>query len=411
MLGPGEIMNRTVGLVLQSVKAAFAFKLRAVFCVISVAMGIAAVSLIVAATEGAYQKAYEIVDMFGPDSIMIVGGNDEAKATGKRTKTLTLDDAAAIEESFPGTYMVNPVSSVGMVTVFLRDVKYTTYLVGTGSGYSVAWSWPVAQGTDLSPEDIRRAKNVGLIGRHLADELFKDKDPVGNYIFVKRLPVRIIGILEPRGVSPRGHNLDNRLIMPVSTVMKKFLKEKKYISMIRTKFVDQKNLDYYADELSRFLRQRHKIPPGESDDFTIITPKEIVKFLVALTGSLLLFLGISGMMTLIVAGVVLANLFLLSVKERSKEIGIRRSVGARQRDILFQFLGESLLLTTIGGIIGFVLGIIASRFLMMVARFPIHFSWKAFAAGLIMSWLIGVFFALKPSLQAARLNPIEAIRE
>lgn len=405
-----EDMHRLTSILLQSVKATTAFRLRTFFCLISVAFGIAAITVIVAATEGAYQKAFEIVGRFGPDSVLVVSGSEEARAIGNREKTLTLEDVKAVEASFPSAYLVMPMSAVRGVTVSFRDKKYTTRIVGAGSNYSLAWSWPVIEGSDISEEDVQGFKNIGLIGQSLARELFGDQDPVGRYLLARRIPVQVVGVLQERGTTARGTNLDNRLIMPITTVMKKLQNEKRYVSAFRVRFVDQDNLNHYAAELTRFLRQRHRIPDGEQDDFRIISPKEIIRFLVALTGSLVLFLGVSGGISLIVAGFVLANLFLLSVKERGKEIGIRRSVGARQRDILFQFLGESVILTTAGGLVGFVLGIASSQLLMRVAEFPLHFSWKAFVAGLVLSWLVGIVFGLQPAYRAARLNPIEAIR-
>jgi len=198
--------------------------------------------------------------------------------------------------------------------------------------------------------------------------------------------------------------------MPITTVMKKLQNEAKYVAVLRVRFEDQENLDRRVEELKTFLRAQHRIPDGESNDFQIFSSKDIIKFLVALTGSLVVFVGIVGIISLIVAGFVLANLFHLSVRERTGEIGIRRSVGAKRRDILFQFLGEALLLTTVGGLCGFLLGVAASELLQYVEAFPIHFSWKAFAVGLSLSWLVGIVFGLQPASRAANLEPIEAIR-
>ena len=193
-------------------------------------------------------------------------------------------------------------------------------------------------------------------------------------------------------------------------MMAKLQNQRKYVPVFKIRFTDQQNLNYYVNEVKQLLRQRHRLPPGEIDDFKVISPKEIIAFLVALTGSLVVFIGIVGVISLIVAGFVLANLFLLSVKERTTEIGIRRSVGARKQDIRLQFLGEAVIITTLGGLIGFVIGVIASEFLTKIAQFPITFSWKAFAVGLLLSWLVGIGFGLQPASQAANLKPIEAIR-
>jgi len=403
-------MDRIFKIVFQSIKAVRAFKLRTLFCLLSVALGISSITVIVAATEGAYQKAFEIVARFGPDSLMVIGGSEQARAAGQRLKTISLEDVKAVKQTFDSAYVVVPMSSMRDATVSYKEQKYQTLIVGSTSDYSRAWTWPVIGGSDLTDEDVKGLRNVGLIGQYVAGELFGNEDPVGKYILIKGLPVQIVGVLSERGTSPSGERLDDRIVIPISTLMRKLQNETKYVSAFRIRFVDQKNLYSYLEELRDFLRKRHGIPGEEPDDFTIISPKEIIKFLVALTGSLVMFLGVTGIISLIVAGFVLANLFLLSVRERANEIGIRRSTGAKKRDILLQFLFEAVFITTIGGLFGFLLALLSSQLLMSIAEFPIHFSWKAFVVGLLLSWLIGIGFGLQPAKKAAELNPIEAIR-
>ena len=301
-------------------------------------------------------------------------------------------------------------TSMRDIQVSYKDKKYQTLIVGSTSDYSQVWTWPVMQGSDFTGEDVKGLRNVGLIGQFLAAELFGDEDPVGKTILVRRIPVQIVGVLSERGTTPTGNRLDDRVIMPITTIMRKLQNETKYVSAMRIRFLDQQNLYTYVDEMRSFLRKRHRLHQEEPDDFTIISPREIVKFLVALTGSLVAFLGVTGLIALIVAGFVLANLFLLSVRERTKEIGIRRATGAKKRDILIQFLGESVLITTLGGLCGFLLALVAARLLMSIAQFPIHFSWKAFVIGLLLSWAVGIGFGLQPANRAANLKPIEAIK-
>ncbi|MEW6570659.1 MAG: ABC transporter permease [Nitrospirota bacterium] len=403
-------MERLIKIASQSVRAVRAFKLRTLFCLASITLGIASITVIVAATEGAYKKALEIVDRFGPDSLLVLGGSEEARAIGQRQRTITLDDIEAVREAFHSAYLVVPMTSMRDVTVSYREQKYQTVIIGSTSDYSRVWTWPVIQGSDFSEDDVKGLRNVGLIGQFLAKELFVDQDPVGKYVLVRRIPVQIVGVLSERGTTPAGERLDDRIVIPITTLMRKLQNETKYVSAFRIRFVDQQNLYKYVEEIRLFLRQRHRLPPEDPDDFRIISPKEIISFLVALTGSLVVFLGVTGIISLIIAGFVLANLFLLSVKERTAEIGIRRAAGARKRDIMLQFLGESVTITTLGGLCGFMLAVISSRLLTLIAQFPIHFSWKAFAAGLLLSWAVGIGFGLQPANRAANLKPIEAIR-
>ncbi len=403
-------MDRLFKIIFQSIRAIRAFKLRTFFCLVCITLGISSITVIVAATEGAYKKAFEIVARFGPDSLLVLGGSEEARAVGERQKTITLDDVEAVKEAFDSAYLVVPMTAMREITVSYKEKKYQTLIVGSTSDYSRVWTWPVIQGSDFTEEDVRGLRNVGLIGQHVVKELFGDEDPVGKYVLVKGIPVQIVGVLSERGTSPAGDLLDDRIIIPITTLMRKLENESKYVRAFRIRFINQENLYNYLKDLSLFLRERHRIPKGEPNDFTIISPKEIIKFLVALTGSLVVFLGITGVISLIVAGFVLANLFLLSVRERTKEIGIRRATGAKKNDILLQFLFESVVITTMGGILGFILALLSSKLLMLIAEFPIHFSWKAFVVGLLLSWVIGIGFGLQPAKRAADLKPIEAIR-
>jgi putative ABC transport system permease protein len=403
-------MDRLLNTLSQSLTAVWAFKLRTFFCVVSVAIGISAITIIVAATEGAYKKAFDIVDTFGPDSIMIASGSDESRATGQREKTLTLEDVTRIQVQFSTAYLVTPMTAAGMQTLSYGNNRYSSIVFGSSADYSRTWTWPVVEGSDFTEEDIRRFANVALIGHEAMNQLFGEEDPVGKYITVRNLPVQVVGVLLERGSTLGGSHIDDRIVMPITTVMKKLQGEEKYVNGIRVRFEDQENLDNRVEELQLFLREIHGIPAGQPDDFRIFSPKDIIKFLVAITGSLVAFIGIVGIISLVVAGFVLANLFLLSVRERSREIGIRRSFGARRRDILVQFLAEAVIVTTLGGLIGYAIGIVSAELLQYVAQFPIHFSWRAFAVGLVLSWMVGVGFGLQPASRAANLKPIEAIR-
>lgn len=392
-------------------RAVRAYRLRAVFCTLSVALGVGAITIIVAATEGAYKRAYDMVDRFGPDAMLLFGESEEARATGRRERVITLEDVEALQQAFPTAYLVVPMSSRADMIVSYRSRKHQTRLTGATADYSRSWSWPVTDGRDLTEQDIKGMRNVALIGRTIVQELFPDEDPLGKSIFVRNQAVQVVGILEERGSAGPGHNLDDRIVMPITTAMKKILNEKDRVQAVRLRFVDPKRMEHFEAEVRQFMRKRHQLQEGQPDDFRIVSPREIVKFLVALTGSLVVFIGITGLLSLVVAGFVLANLFLLSVSERIPEIGIRRSVGARRRDILLQFLCEAVALTALGGVLGFGIGVLGGPLLQTIAGFPMHFSWKAFVVGMFMATLVGVVFGLQPARKAAAVHPIEAVRK
>lgn len=392
-------------------RAVRAYRLRAVFCSLSVALGVGAITIIVAATEGAYKQAYDMVDRFGPDAILIFGESEEARATGRREKNITVEDVEALRQAIPTAYLVVPMSNRGDMIVAYRNRKHSTRLTGTTADYSRSWSWPVTEGRDLTEQDVKGLRNVALVGRTIVQELFPDEDPIGKSIFVRNLAVQVVGVLEERGSTGPGHNLDDRIVMPITTAMKKILNEKDRVQAVRMRFVDAKRIDHFEAEVRSFLRKRHGLQEGQPDDFRIVSPREIIKFLVALTGSLVVFIGVTGLLSLVVAGFVLANLFLLSVNERIPEIGIRRSVGARRADILLQFLTEAVTLTAVGGVLGFGIGVLGGPLLKHAAQFPMHFSWKAFAVGMMTATLVGVVFGLQPARKAAAVYPIEAVRK
>jgi putative ABC transport system permease protein len=309
----------------HSLRATLSYRLRGFFCLFSVALGVASITIIVAAVEGAYKKAFDIIERFGPDSALILSSGREQRAIGIREKVLDFEDLQSIKDNFPTSYLVVPMTSKRGVSVSYRGKRHQTRIIGSTPQYSISWTWPMEMGMDFREEDVNGYRNVCLLGQYVRDKLFRDEDPVGKYIVIDRIPTRVMGVLSERGITGSGHNLDDRIIMPITTVMKKLLNEDKYISAIRVRFTDVRNMEDHVDKISELLRIRHNIRENEDDDFFVVTPKEIVKFLVALTGSLVAFLGIIGGISLVVSGFVIANLFLISVSERLQEIGIRRA--------------------------------------------------------------------------------------
>ncbi|MCG6553408.1 MAG: ABC transporter permease [Candidatus Magnetominusculus sp. LBB02] len=404
-------MARLINNIRSAAYAVASFKLRSAFCLFSVALGIASITVIVASVEGAYKKAYDFAEMFGPETVLVFGGSEEQRANGEKMKALTLGDIKAIGEAFPTATLVVPIAMRGGVAVSYLNVKSQTLIIGSTEDYARSWAWPVEQGVDLSPEDAAFGRGVCLLGQQVASTLFKDTSPIGKTVLVNtKIPCRVTGVLADRSASVAGINLNDRIIMPIGVMMRKLMNDAKYISAIKIKYQHGRPLMRSIAELRLFLRDRHQLQEGQSDDFTIISPEEIIKFLAALTGSLVVSLGVSGIVSLIVSGFVLANLFLLSVKERTQEIGIRRAVGAKKRDIFQQFIIESALLTSAGGVLGFILGYGGSKLLPLIADFPMYFSWKAFVIGLTLSIATGLIFGVAPARAAANLNPIEAVR-
>ena len=408
---PTELLRLPARLLRMAAEALWAYKLRSAFVVCGVALGIASLTIIVAAVDGAERKAMEIVSFFGPDAAFVLGGDIRHRAVGQRNLTLTWDDARAIRESLPGAYLVVPMRAKGgLMLHYLDNQRELPIAVGATAGYAEVWNWPLAEGRDLDAEDVARGAKVCLIGDTPARELFGNTSPVGRTIFLGRVPLQIVGRLSYRGLSGGGGSIDDRVILPITTLTQRFNLDRKYFRALRVKFRDAANMPAHVAGLSSLLRHLHHLKPGDPDDFTILTADEILKFLSMFKGGLVVFLGITALVAVVVGGFVLANLFYLSVSERTMEIGLKMALGAKKRAILLQVLTEAVILTLLGALLGMALGMGMGQLLERLGILQIYFSWKVFFLALAAAVAIGVLFGLKPARQAAALDPIAALK-
>lgn len=404
------LLGRTSFMALQ---ALWAYKLRSLFVIISVSLGIASLTVIIAAYDGANAKADELTETFGPDAVLVLGGDIFNRPIGQRTLTLSWNDLKRIQQSLPGTYLVIPLRSAAGKTVRYRNKNWNVArLIGTSENYGEAWNWPLISGRDFNKDDVTRALRVCLIGETVANALFtKDENPIGKTIFVGKVPFTVIGELAHRGYSGGGGtSLDDRIIMPLTTMAQRFGVNRQLFRGLRLKFIDAENMDANVANLRSFLRSLHNLSPGEPDDFTILTAAEVQKFLATLKGGLTIFLGVTAATAMLVGGFVLANLFYLSVSERTLEIGLKRAVGASKGAITRQFLLEAALLTILGALLGIVLGLTLARVLLAFNFIEIKLSLKMFLITLAAALTVGFIFGLNPARQAAELDPIRALR-
>ena len=404
------VLGRTILLALQ---ALWAFKLRSMFVIISVSLGIASLTVIIAAHDGANERADELTQNFGPDAVLVLGGDIFNRPIGQRTLTLTWKDMRRIRESLPGTYLVIPLLSIPGRTVRYQNNNWDVgRIIGSSENYGEAWNWPLLSGRDFTTEDVKQARKVCLIGKTVKEKLFGNAtDVVGKMIFVGTLPYRVIGTLSHRGYSGGGTtSLDDRVIMPLTTMTRSFGLNRQYFRGLRIKFRDAKNMASNVTNLKSFLRRLHRLYPEEPDDFTILTAEEVQKFLSTLKGGLTLFLGVTAATAIIVGGFVLANLFYLSVSERKQEIGLKRAIGATRGAIIRQFLLEAVLLTILGALLGIGLGLSLAQTLLIFNLIEIKLSVKIFALSFLAATAVGLIFGLSPARQAAALDPIHALR-
>jgi len=390
----------------EIIAALYFYKLRLFFSILSVALGIGAIALIVGATEGANRRVYEIFEMFGPDAILLISGSEKTIIRGRKN-TLTLDDLKTIKDNIPGIYEVIPMSFTSDIIKY-KNKKWSTRIIGTTPSYFTSWQWYPQEGIIFTEKDLEEKKPVCVIGAKVKEELFSDMSPLGEYILVNRLPVKVIGVLEERGGTVGHKHLDDRVIMPLSTMMRRLLNEDRYITLmrIRTRF----NLKLTVENIRAILRYNHHLGPLQEDDFYMFTSEEVLQFLRVISGSLLLFLGSAGLIALIVGGFILANLSYLAIQQRQREIGIKRAYGANKRDIALGFLLETIFITLIGGGVGVFFALIGGVILKKFGQIPMVFSPKVWLLALILSLVIGSISGLRPALKAASIDPVKAMR-
>ncbi|MHC1752842.1 ABC transporter permease [Humidesulfovibrio sp.] len=395
----------------MALAAVWAYKARSLFVILGVGFGVASLTLIVTAVDGAERKAVELVEWFGPDAALVFGGNFKKRAVGARMNTLTQDDIRTISQSLPGVSLVVPMRSKSDVPMRYQDNNLPgSLVVGATENYAQAWNWPLVEGRDISTEDVRLGARVALLGDKPARELFGDQSPVGRIFQLGKFQVQVIGRLKYRGASGGGGEVDDRIIIPISTLTSRFNLDRKYYRAMRIKFLEPERMADHVENLRAFLRMNHNLGPADDDDFSIITADEILKFLSAFKGGLVAFLGVTAAASMTVGGFVLANLFSISVSERSREIGLKKALGATQNAILVQFLMEAAVLTAIGGLVGLGLGLGLGQLLTRLGMLQILFSWKVFFLSLGSALAIGLIFGIKPARSAAQLDPIAALR-
>lgn len=394
-----------------SLTALWAYKLRSIFVIIAISLGIASLTVIIAAQDGANRRADEITESFGPDALFILGGDITSRAVGQRFYTLTWRDVDRIRQSLPGTYLVVPMQALRDHTIIYGNKNWPVgSTIGGTENYGESWNWPLAEGRDFSKEEVDRGARVCLLGDSPAKALFGTASPVGKTVFLQKIPFTVVGTLSYRGVAGGGGNIDDRVIIPITTMTQRFGTDRKYFRALRIKFHDAEHMDDNIINLESLLRNLHGIREGDPNDFSILSANEVQKFLSMIKGGLTIFLGITAAAAILVGGFVLANLFYLSVSERTREIGLRRAMGATQHAILIQFLLESVALTLLGAFVGIFLGLAMGQLLARLGLIEIRLSLKIFSYALASATIVGLVFGLRPARQAAEMDPIRALR-
>ena len=388
-------------------------KVRSGLTMLGVIIGVASVIAMIALGSGARASIDEQIQSQGTNVIYVSSGSFGRGAGAVRggagtVTTLTLEDARAIAEQVPGVAMVSPMVR-GRAQVVAGNQNWNTQLEGGNEDYIAIRNWALTSGANFTARDILLADKVCLLGASVAQVLFPDSDPVGQVIRVRNLPFRVLGVLSPKGQGQFGQDQDDVIVAPYTTLQKKLLGIT-HINQVTVSATSADAVEPTAVEITRLLRQRHRTTSPEDDDFTVRTVEEMAATRVEMANTMTMLLMSVASVSLLVGGIGIMNIMLVSVTERTREIGLRMAVGARTRDILRQFLAEAIGLSIVGGAVGVLLGLGVSRGLTQGLGWPTEITPSAIVIAFAFAAAVGVFFGYYPARKAANLDPIDALR-
>jgi len=386
-------------------------KLRSVLTALGIIIGVGAVIAMVGIGNGAKAQVEAQIASLGQNVILIFSGS--TTSSGIRTGwggagTLKIEDAEAIRREVPGVIGVSE-EVVSTTQVAAGNQNWFTRIYGESADYFDIRQWPLADGAPFTSQDVRSANKVCVIGRTTATQIYGNENPIDQILRIKEVPFTITGILTPKGLSTQGVDQDDIVIMPYTSAMKRVIGGTT-LRNINVQIADPQQLEAAQQQIIALLRQRHNIRPGRDDDFTVRNQQEIAQAATATTAVMTVLLGSIAGVSLVVGGIGIMNIMLVSVTERTREIGVRMAVGAHGSDILTQFLIEAVTLSSVGGVIGIICGIGASKVLSTYAHWPTLISISSIAIAFLFSAAVGIFFGFYPARKAAALDPIEALR-
>ena len=394
-------------------RAMGANRLRTLLTMLGMVIGVGAVVLMMAIGQGAQYSVAQTISSMGSNIFVVLSGftsTGGVRSGGGNAPTLTVADANAIAE-LDGVDTVAPVHS-GSIQMVYGANNWNTWVQGTTPAYLDARSWPLADGAAFTDSDVRAATRVALIGQTVAQNLFADENPVGKTFRVGQAPFTVLGVLAPKGQNLDGRDQDDLVVMPVSTAQRRVFGTPfpGSVRQILVKASSAEAMPPVEKSMEALLRQRHRLREGADNDFTIRNLTAVADTAAETTRVMSLLLGAIASVSLLVGGIGIMNIMLVSVTERTREIGIRMAIGARERDILAQFLLEAIIISVIGCAIGLLLGVGGALLVNRLAKMVVVVSGGSVLAAFAVAAGVGIFFGFYPAKKAARLDPIEALR-
>jgi putative ABC transport system permease protein len=401
-------LQEVVGVALDALREN---KMRSLLTALGIIIGVGAVISTVAIGEGAGEQVQQQIQNLGDNIVFIAAGSVNTAGVrmgSQATKTLTLADAQAIQQQVSTLSRVSPGVGSGVQVVY-GNQNWSTRVRGVSPEYMQIRRWPLESGSNFSQREVDVAANVCLMGKTVVQQLFGDQDPVGKTVRVQNIPFRIIGVPASKGQSPFGQDEDDALVMPYTTVQKK-IAGIDWLQYIMASANSQADILLAQKQIGVLLRQRHHLRPDEDDDFIIRSPMDLAQAQAQTSRILTLLLTSIASVSLFVGGIGIMNIMLVSVTERTREIGLRMAVGATKKAIELQFLCEALVLSMIGGLIGILTGMAASYIISRIFQWSTLLSAFSIGIAVFFSAGVGIFFGYWPARKAARLHPVEALR-
>ena len=389
---------------------------RSALTMLGIIIGVAAVIAMVGVGAGATERIQEQIQSIGSNLIIVLPGS--ISSNGVRlgsggVATLTQDDAKALAAECPSVVLAAPTVRGGVQVVYGNN-NWATTVQGVTPDYMTLRDYTMLSGQFFTTQDVDAAAKTAVLGDTVAQNLFGDANPTGQVVIIKNVPFTVTGVLTPKGQSPTGQDQDDVILLPISTATQKVLgankANAKAVGSVMVQAISPQAMDQAIQEMEALLRERHRILPGLEDDFTIRNLTEVFAAQETSAQVMAILLGAIASVSLIVGGIGIMNIMLVSVTERTREIGLRLAVGAKRQNILSQFLVEAVTLSLVGGIIGIVVGVTASVLISRFAQWSTDISVLSVLASFLFSALVGVFFGYYPARKAAFLNPIEALR-